>query len=53
MKIKIKKQENGEWRTQLNRGNGGVSSLVCMRQSKSLIKSISILFSFKNILKTI
>ena len=53
MKIKIKKQNNGEWLTQLNKGNGGLNSLVSMRQCKSFFRSISILFSFKKILKAI
>lgn len=53
MKIKIKKQNNGEWLTQLNKGDGGVSSLVSMRQCKSFFRSIAILFSFKKLLRAI
>lgn len=53
MKIKIKRQQNGQWLTQLNKGNGGVSSLVCVRQHNSFLKSISVLFSLKNLIKAI
>lgn len=53
MKIKIKKQNNGEWLTQINKGFGGVSSLICARQHKSFFKSIGILFSFKNLQRAI
>lgn len=51
MKV-ILKRVGKEWRCALHRGNGGVSSLVASRQSKSLLWALRA-FSVKNILKTL
>lgn len=47
MKLKIKRK-NGEWFTAMNRGNGGVSSLVVSRMGKSLLYVLGIFLSFHN-----
>jgi hypothetical protein len=51
MKLRLKRLESGEWESGVYRGNGGISSMIASRISRSLLKAIGV-FSFKNIYRS-
>jgi len=50
MKLKLY-YKNSEWHSGIYRGNGGVSSLVVCRQSRSILRAIGIFLKWDNIRK--
>jgi hypothetical protein len=51
MKLKLSRKQ-GQWKASVHRGNGGISSMVSGRMSKSLFWVLGV-FSIKNLIKAL
>jgi hypothetical protein len=48
MKLKLKKDKDGNWMAGIYHGKGGISSLINARHSKSFWSVISVFFKLRN-----
>lgn len=47
MKLKFENDKNGHWHSGVYRGNGGISSLICARHSKSWWQAFKLFFNLR------